>query len=172
MLGKEPSHYVNIQKCNKYLCICEIQTCIRPKLYNYEYLYFCLHKYLLSYLFFIYDYYATTSFLLWILHIRKLCQNLWKLIFQLFSQVYFIKLCTFTTSYSYQVKVFPKVPNTHLYTKQKETKQKFPIILHKICTPCDLACTLIYTKIFLVSHHFFVMHMGPSWLGYLEKMFN
>jgi len=39
------------------------------------------------------------------------------------SQVYVIKIFNLSTNYSHQVlKVSPKVPNTHLYTKQKETK--------------------------------------------------
>jgi len=35
-----------------------------------------------------------------------------------------MKLYTPTTTYFYQVKVFPKVINTRLYIKQKETKQE------------------------------------------------
>jgi hypothetical protein len=35
-----------------------------------------------------------------------------------------MKLYIHTTTYFYQVNVFPKVTNTHLYTNQKETKQE------------------------------------------------
>jgi hypothetical protein len=55
---------------------------------------------------------------------HKLYQNLWKLKSQFPSQLYCIKLYIHTTIYFYQVKVFPKVTNTHLYTNQKEIKQK------------------------------------------------
>jgi hypothetical protein len=83
-----------------------------------------MHKYLLSYLFSMYNYYVITILLSWIIHIHKQCENLWKLIFQFPSQVYFIKLSIFTTSCLHQMNVFSKVPNTYLYTKQKEIKEK------------------------------------------------
>jgi hypothetical protein len=35
-----------------------------------------------------------------------------------------MKFYIHTTTYFYSMKVFPKVSNTHLYTNQKETKQK------------------------------------------------
>jgi hypothetical protein len=82
-----------------------------------------LHKYLLTYLFSMY--YETIIFLLWILYIHKLCQNLWKLNFHFLSQVYFIKLFTLKKSYFNKMKVFSKVLNTHLYIKQNETKYFF-----------------------------------------------
>jgi hypothetical protein len=91
----------------------EIQTSTKLKLYillhNYENLCSCLHKYLFIYLFSMYNYYATTILLPWILHTYKLYQNFWKLKFQFCSQVYFFKLCTFITSCSHQMKVFPKI---------------------------------------------------------------
>jgi hypothetical protein len=110
----------------------------------------CLHKYLLTYPLFMYNCYATNIFLPWILHIHKLYQNRWKLNFQFLSKNHFIQLSIFKTSYSYQVKVFPKVPNQA--TKRKLNK-KFHKILH-------ITCKLICNMIFLVNHHVQVMHMN------------
>jgi hypothetical protein len=35
-----------------------------------------------------------------------------------------MKFYIHTTTYFYQMKVFPKVTNTHLYTNQKKSKQE------------------------------------------------
>jgi hypothetical protein len=40
------------------------------------------------------------------------------------SQLYSMNIYIHTTTYFYQVKVFPKVTNTHLYINQKEIKQE------------------------------------------------
>jgi hypothetical protein len=69
-----------------------------------------------------------TIFLPWISH--KLHQNLSKLKSWLPSQFYSMKLYIHTIIYFYQVKVFPKVTNTHLCTNQKEIKQEISYSLH------------------------------------------
>jgi hypothetical protein len=102
----------------------EIQKAMRSNFYFY---YIAINVYVFLstniYSFILYNYYATTILLIWILHTYKLCQSFWRLIFQFFSQVYSIKLFTFTC-YFYQMKMFSKASNNHLYTKQKETKFK------------------------------------------------
>jgi hypothetical protein len=100
---------------------CRIKT-MYFLLHSYENLCSCFHKYLFTYLFSMYNYYVTTILLSWILHTCKLCQNLWKLNFQFPSQIYFMKIFILTRNYSYQVKVFPNITNTHLYTNQKKIK--------------------------------------------------
>jgi hypothetical protein len=45
--------------------------------------------------------------------------------FNSFSQMYFIKVSTFCSKlFSFQMKVFQKALNTHLYTKQKKIIQE------------------------------------------------
>jgi len=126
-----------------------IQTIIGLKLcilwHNYENLCSCLHKYLLTYLFSMYSYYAMTILLPWILHTYKLCQNLWKLNFQFFSQVYFIKISTLIKVFLSNEGVF-KIPNTHIYINED--------FLKSYTKPCDSTCTLICNIIFLTIHHF------------------
>lgn len=89
-------------------------------LHSYKYLCFFFPTNIYSFI--LYNYYATTILLKWIIHTYKLCQSLWRLIFQFFSQVYSIIFFTFRTCYFHQMKMFSKASNNHLYTKQKETK--------------------------------------------------
>jgi hypothetical protein len=46
-------------------------------------------------IFLMYNYYAITIFLPWILHIHKLCQNFWTSIFQYFFTSLFYKIFNF-----------------------------------------------------------------------------
>ncbi len=128
-------------------------------LHNYENLCFCLLKYVFIYLFSMYNYYVITIFLSWILHTYKLCQNLWKLNFQFSSQFYFMFKFTLITSRFYQMKVFSKVSNTHLYINPKKKKKFF----YKFyIESCDSTCTLIYKIIYLTNHHVWVMQFNFS----------
>jgi hypothetical protein len=63
-----------------------------------------------------------TILLPWTTH--KQHKNFSKLKSQFLSQFYYMKLYIHTTTYFYQVRVFPKLTNTHLYIIQKETKQE------------------------------------------------
>jgi hypothetical protein len=69
-----------------------------------------------------------TILLLWTSH--KLHQNLSKLKSWFLSQFYSMKFYIHITTYFYQMKVLPKVTNTHLYTNQKKIKQEFFLNLH------------------------------------------
>jgi hypothetical protein len=66
--------------------------------------------------FFMYNYYAITILLPWILHIHKLCQTFEHQSFNIFSQVYFIKFSTFYIKLLFSSEGVFKISNTHLST--------------------------------------------------------
>jgi len=119
-------------------------------------------KYLIIYPLSMYNYHATTIFLLWILHIQKLCQNFWKLNFQFPSQVYFIKLCILQQVVFIEWFFFSKVLNVHLYilTKRKPNDNFLKSLTHHMTHHVILTWIIICSMTFLVTHHVWVMHIN------------
>jgi hypothetical protein len=88
----------------------------------------------------------------WILHTHKLYQNLSKWKSQFLSQLYSMKLLHNTTTYFYQVKVFPKVTNTFLYINQTRNFLKSTHHTTPHGSPCDFTCIIKWLTFHMIFH--------------------
>jgi hypothetical protein len=119
---------------------------------------FVFHKYLLTYLFSMYKSYAITILPTMDFTYSQTMPKILKINLSIiFHKCTLWNFQLFTTSYSLQMKVFPKAPNAHLYIKQKKTKLKSS---YNFTPRMVSTCTLICEPIFLMTYHFWVMHIN------------